>query len=92
MKTTLQLNLRQFPVVIEDARRPGEVEDDTITFSKDQLQAAQMVGQSSTELIHRIYNRKGYFVHEIGKPSKVAAAVDLGGLYELNRPDQEGGF
>ena len=82
MKNEITLNLRVYPVVIEDTRRPGMVEDDAITLDKSQLQAAQIVGQSSTELIYRIYNRQGYKVHEIGKPSKVAVTVDLNKLVE----------
>ena len=92
MKTTLHLNLRAFYVVIEDTRRPGEVEDDIIVLDKSQLQAAQVVGQSSKELIYRIYNRKGYVVKEIAPAIKVPVELDLAGLYELNNPEQEGGF
>lgn len=77
MKNTITLNLRVYPVVIEDTRRPGEVQDDIITLEKSQLQAAQIVGQSATELIYRIYNRQGYKVHEIGKPHKLPYTVDL---------------
>lgn len=82
MKNTITLILRVYPVIIEDTRRPGMVQDDIITLEKSQLQAAQIVGQSATELIYRIYNRQGYKVHEIGKPSKVAVAVDLDKLVE----------
>lgn len=82
MKNEIILNLRTYPVVIEDTRCPGMVQDDTITLAKSQLQAAQIVGQSATELIYRIYNRQGFKVHEIGKPSKVAVTVDLGKLVE----------
>ena len=46
-----------------------------------QLQAAQLVGQSSNELIHRLFNRQGYKVLEIGKPVKKEIVVDLTELY-----------
>ena len=77
MKTEITLNLRAYPVVIEDTRCPGEVRNDVIVLEKSQLQAAQIVGQSATELIYRIYNRRGYKVHEIGKPHKLLFTVDL---------------
>lgn len=77
MKNKITLNLRVYPVTIEDTRRPGAVQDDIITLEKSQLQAAQVVGQSATELIYRIYNRQGYKVHEIGKPHKLPFTVDL---------------
>ncbi len=82
MKNKIVLNLRTYPVVIEDTRNPGRVQDDTITLDKSQLRAAQIVGQSATELIYRIYNRQGFKVHEIGKPGKVAVTVDLDKLVE----------
>jgi len=40
--------------------RTGEVSEDAIAFTKDELRAAQLVGESSKELIYRAYNRAGY--------------------------------
>ena len=80
MKNTITLNLRTYPVGIEDARNPGQVREDTLVLAKAQIQACQLVGQSATELIHRIYNRQGFRVHEIGKPDKQTVAVELGAL------------
>lgn len=91
MKNKITLNLRTYPVVIEDTRRPGMVEDDTITLDKSQLRAAQIVGQSATELIYRIYNRQGFKVHEIGKPSKLTVTVDLGKLVKQHGSGEEAG-
>ena len=85
MKTEITLTLRIYPVVIEDTRRPGMVQDDTITLEKGLLQACQMVGQSATELIYRIYNRRGFKVHEIGKPVKKSVRVDLDKLVEMDK-------
>ena len=34
MKNEITLNLRVYPVVIEDTRRPGAVQDDIITLEK----------------------------------------------------------
>lgn len=95
MKNTITLNLRTYPVVIEDTRRPGMAQDDTITLNKSQLQACQVVGQSATELIYRIYNRQGFQVLEIGKPDKRSITVELGALewmtaqYEQHREEQD---
>lgn len=76
MKSEIALQLRTFPVTIRD-ERTGEQRADTIILDKRQLQAAQLVGQSSTELIYRLYNSQGYKVLEIGKPVKRTACVDL---------------
>lgn len=89
MKNEITLNLRTYPVVIEDTRRPGMVEDDTITLDKSQLRAAQIVGQSATELIYRIYNRQGFKVHDVGKPSKLAVTVDLDKLFGCGKQSGE---
>lgn len=82
MKTFFDLNLRRFTVQIKD-NRTGEIQEDTITLSKQQLQAAQLCGQSSKELIQRLYNRAGYFVLDISKAEKRTVELDLKGLYEV---------
>lgn len=83
MKNEIVLNLRRFPILAHD-HRTGEEEAITVTVTKQQLQAAQIVGQSSNELIYRLCERQGYKVLEIGTPEKVAVAVDLDKLAELN--------
>lgn len=77
----MTLYLRRFAVTVRD-ERTGESWEDHITISKDQLQAAQTVGQSSKELIYRHYNRRGYKVLDIGKVKKRAVGVDLDKLYQ----------
>lgn len=79
MKTTIQLTLRRFHVVIKD-QRTGEVSKDTITFERRTLNAAQLVGQSSKELIFRHYNWKGFKVLDIGKTDKLNVTLDLSEL------------
>lgn len=81
MKNEIALNLRQFPVLAHD-HRTGEVEAITVTLAKQQLQTAQIVGQSSKELIERLCERQGYTVIEIGTPDKLAVTVDLDKLVE----------
>lgn len=80
MKTKFTLQIRAFPVTVGD-ERTKEVRQDILVLTKEQLQAAQLVGQSSKELIYRIYNREGYKVLEIGKPAKKGIPVDLEELY-----------
>ena len=81
MRTYEKIQLRAFDVRIKD-NRTGEEREDVIVLSKPQLQAAQVVGQSSKELIYRAYNRAGYAVLDIGKARKAEAALDLEGLFQ----------
>lgn len=79
MKNEITINLRVFPVVAHD-HRTGTEEAITVPVTKQQLQAAQIVGQSSTELVERLCDRQGYTVLEIGTPDKVTVTLDLGEL------------
>ena len=81
MKTTATMYLRAFTVRIQD-QRTGETSEDVIVFDKAQLHAAQVIGQSSKELIFRAYNEKGYTVLDIGKADKQEIELDLYGLYQ----------
>ncbi len=76
MKTFENIPVRIFPVKILDKRSGSEI-DDEIVLTKAVLTAAQLVGESSKELIHREYDRKGYRVLEIGKAQKKTITVDL---------------
>ena len=80
MKNEITLTLRAFPVLAHDHRTSKEA-DLTVVLTKEQLRAAQMVGQSSKELIERICDRQGYEVMEIGTPDKQTATIDLYKLY-----------
>ena len=82
MKSEITLTLRQFPVLAHN-HRTGEEEAITVTVTKEQLRAAQTVGQSSTELIERLCERQGYTVIEIGKPDKRTIYLDLSKMLEL---------
>lgn len=81
MKNEITLHLRQFPVLAHD-HRDGQEKRITVTVTKNQLRAAQIVGQSSKELIERLCDRQGYSILEIGKPSKLTVTVDLDKLVE----------
>lgn len=76
MKTYHEITVRVFPVHIRD-ERTGETTTDEIALTKEQLQAAQLVGESSKELIYRIYNRAGFYILDIGKAVKATLTVDL---------------
>ena len=76
MKNEITLTLRRFHVLAHD-HRTGQEEAITVTVTKDQLRAAQIVGQSSKELIERMLDRQGYTVLEIGIPSRIIINLDL---------------
>jgi hypothetical protein len=76
MKTEIAIQVRAFPVIVEELRS-NERSEDTIILTKEQLQAAQMVGQSSNELIYRLYNRQGFKVLHIIKPFKKTITINL---------------
>lgn len=80
MRTTMSIYLRAFPVRIRDLRT-GEESEESVVLAKQQLQAAQLVGQSSKELIVRAYAERGYEVPDIGKADKQVVDLDLYGLY-----------
>ena len=81
MKTTYDLQIRAFPVKIRD-ERTGEEDVDIIDMDKPRLQAAQLVGQSSKELIERIYHKQGFKVMEVGKADKMTVQLQLDRVYD----------
>lgn len=84
MKTTFDLHLRAFPVQLRD-RDTGSITHDVIVLEKKHLQAAQLVGESSKELIHRLYGRMGQEVLEIGKPERMEVPLDLQEIYRKEK-------
>lgn len=90
MKTTMKITLRAFPVKIQDTRT-GEIKEDRIVLTKEQLHAADLVGQSSKELITRLYNREGYRVLEIGKAAKQSGELNLEAAYLMGHFMEDGG-
>lgn len=81
MKTEIMITVRAYPVQIRD-ERTGEKQSDTIVLTKQKIQAAATIGMSDRDLIHRLYNRQGYHVLDVGKPKKKEIIVDLLELYE----------
>lgn len=80
MKTTMTVQLRRFDVLVED-QRTRETREESIVFTLEQLHAAQLVGQSSKELIERYFNRMGYKVGGIGRAERRTATLRLDGLF-----------
>ena len=80
MHTELNVHLRAFHIRVSDPTygERGEV----IVLDKSQLQAAQLVGQSSKELIDRICEKAGVSVLEIGKAEKCTVTLNLEELYQ----------
>ena len=81
MKTYITIEARRFPVELMD-ERTGCASLEFIVLDKRQLQAAQMVGQSSKELIRRIFNRQGFRVLEIGTPERRSIDLNLDELWK----------
>ncbi len=89
MKTNISIEARRFPVTLRD-ERAGEIIQSSIILDKQRLQAAQLVGQSSKELIHRFYNRQGFRLLEIGTPERRSLNLSLEDLWDLS--DSAGGL
>lgn len=81
MNNEIKITVRPFPVLAWD-HRSGSEKAIVVTVTKDQLRAAQIVGESSKELIERLAEKQGYSVIEIGKPDKLTLAIDLDKLLE----------
>ena len=79
MKNTITITVRNFPVLAHD-HRTGKEEAITVPVTKEQLRAAQLVGQSSKELIERLCEKQGYSVIEIGIPDKLSIPLNLEAL------------
>ena len=80
MKTTMTVQLRRFDVLVED-QRTRETREESIVFTLEQLHAAQLVGQSSKELICRAFERQGDKVLDIGRAERRTATLRLDGLF-----------
>lgn len=83
MNSVIKMEARRFPLLVvkQDNQEPYARH---IILTKNQLQAAQTVGQSSKELIQRICKKQGYTVVEIGKAEKRTIEVDLDFLWEAD--------
>lgn len=83
MKMSVTIEARRFPVDLRDLRT-GQQLQAYIVLDKQKLQAAELVGQSSKELICRHYNTQGFRVLDIGKPERRSITLDLSELWRLH--------
>lgn len=88
MKNKITITVRNFPVLAHD-HRTGKEEAITVPVTKEQLRAAQLVGQSSKELIERLCEKQGYSVIEIGLPDKLSIPLNLEALVKQYEEHQE---
>ena len=79
IESIIKIASLRFPVTVQEGENESAVIH--IILTKEQLQAAQIVGQSSKELIHRICNRNGLTVLDIGKAERKTLEVDLAELW-----------
>lgn len=77
------IQVRRFPVLLRD-ERTGEERQDAIILTKEHLRAAQLLGQSSTELIHSAYSKEGFKVLKIEAPEKREIRLNLQELWKLH--------
>lgn len=76
MNNCVNVAVRDFAVLVRDERTDAESVGH-IVLTRQQLQAAALVGMDSKELIRRAYGRQGYKVLDIVKSVKKTLAVDL---------------
>ena len=81
MNNTITIEARRFPVTFKDGN--GMIREDTFILTKTELQAAQLIRESSKEIIHRAYRQKGYRVLDIGKAEKKTLIVGLDALWGM---------
>lgn len=78
----IQIPALRFPVTVQNEEK--ETTGIPVILTKEQLRAAQIVGQSSKELIHQFCKRKGYTVLYIGKPERKTLEINLEKAWWLN--------
>lgn len=88
-KPEITIHLRRFRVALR-SQENGEEVTVFLTLDKSQLQAAQIVGQGSKELIERFSSRNGYeLLNVIGKPDKLTVTIPLDELWRRATEEHE---
>lgn len=88
-KPEITIHLRRFCAALRN-QESGEEVTVFITLDKTQLQAAQVVGESSKELIQRFAAQNGYeLLNIVGKPDKLSVTVPLDELWRRSTEEQE---
>lgn len=89
MKTVCTMHLRAFPVEIKD-NRTGEKSVDTIVIDRDLLEKGQSINMNYEQIVCRLYNREGYHVISVGRPTRKTVDVDLLTLFtDYVQPEPE---
>lgn len=76
MTSFIELRLLLFPVELLDLRTGREAED-TIVMTEDQIDAAEILGFTTRDLIYEIYRRADAKVMRVGTPIKRKHRVSL---------------
>lgn len=88
-KPEIIIHMRRFRVALRN-EETGEEVTVFITLDKTMLQAAQIVGQSSKELIERYASSNGYDLLDInGQPDKLNVTLPLDELWRRATEEQE---
>lgn len=88
-KPEITITMRRFRVALR-SKDTGEEVTVFITLDKTQIQAAQVCGQSSKELIARYASSTGYeLLNIIGKPDKLSVTIPLDELWRRATDEQE---
>lgn len=80
MKNVVTMEVRKFPLLLVKNDNQ-EAYSRHIVLTKEQLRAAQIVGESSKEVIIRLCTKQGYKVVNIGKPERKTLSLDLDALW-----------
>ena len=87
IESIIQISALRFPVTVQEGENGSAAI--SVILTKEQLRAAGIVEQSSKELIHRICNREGYTVLDIGKPERKTLDVNLNQLWGGDKNGQK---
>lgn len=88
-KPEITVHLRRFCAALR-SKESGEKVTVYITLDKTKLQAAQVCGQSSKELIEHYAFSNGYdLLNIIGKPVKLTVTIPLDELWRRATEEQE---
>lgn len=79
IESIVRIAALRFPVTVQEGENGTTVIP--VILTKEQLNAAQIIGQSSKEVIHRLCSRKGYKVLDIGKAERRTFEIDLAGMW-----------
>lgn len=78
IESIVKISALRFPVTVQDGESTSVI---PVILTKEQLQAAQIIGESSKEVIHRFCSRKGYKVLDIGKADRRTFEINLNEMW-----------